>query len=125
MAHDTERVSSAFEGVIARAARALDLSYYMDSISAMWETISERIGYAAKRVTASLDNLLRFGAMRLESTGRVIAANDPARNLRLGYAIVRRHGKIVKSVEALPPGNDFNVQFSDGSVAAKAIKKDT
>ena len=30
VARDTERISSAFQGVIARAAQALDFSYYMD-----------------------------------------------------------------------------------------------
>ncbi|MGB7957291.1 MAG: exodeoxyribonuclease VII large subunit [Minisyncoccia bacterium] len=122
VARDTGRISSAFQGVIARAAQALDLSYYMDAVRAMQETVSERMEYAAKRIIASFDNLLRFGTMRLESTGRVIAANDPARNLRLGYAIVRQHGKIVKSAASMPPDSEFNVQFSDGNIAAKAIK---
>ena len=58
--------------------------------------------------------------MRLETIGRVIAANDPARNLRLGYAIVRQHGKIVKRAAALPPGSEFEVQFSGRQDVAKA-----
>ena len=124
MAHDTERISVAFQGVIARAARTLDLSWYMESIRAMRETMLERIGYAAKRVVLSFDSLLRFGMVRLESTGRVIAANDPARNLRLGYAIVRQHGKIIKRAASVPPGSELNIQLSDGSVIARAVKKD-
>jgi exonuclease VII large subunit len=65
--------------------------------------------------------------MRLETAARVIAANDPARNLRLGYAIVRQHGKIVKSAKTLPPGSEFDLQFFDGSVGARVTdseKKD-
>ena len=60
--------------------------------------------------------------MRIETMGRVISANDPARNLRLGYAIVRQHGKIVKRAAVISPASELSVQFSDGSVVAKAIK---
>jgi exodeoxyribonuclease VII large subunit len=124
MARDAERVSSAFRGVIARAAQVLDLSYYMESVRAIRENVSERIEYAAQRINASFDNLLRFGKMRLETAERVIAANDPARNLRLGYAIVRQHGKIVKHAGSVNERSELNIQFSDGAVAAKVIKKD-
>jgi len=124
MAYDAERVSSAFQNVIARAAQALDISYYFESLRTMHGTVSGSVEYAAKRILSSFDNLLRFGTIRLLSTSRVIAAQDPARNLRLGYAIVRRNGKIVKHVASVPLGSGFKVQFSDGSVAAKAVKQD-
>jgi exonuclease VII large subunit len=62
--------------------------------------------------------------MRFETMSRVIAANDPARNLRLGYAIVRRHGKIVKHADAVPPGSEFDVQFSDGKITAQRKNND-
>jgi len=119
MARDTERVSSAFQSVIARAAQALDLSLYIESMYSMRENISGRIEYFSQRINASFDNLLRFGTMRLETASRVIAANDPAHNLRLGYAIVRHHGKIVKSTASLPPESEFEIQFSDGNITAK------
>lgn len=125
VARDEDHISAVYRNMIDDAERALDFSYYVECVQAMRLAVLARIASAAKRSIVSFDGLVRFARMRLETVSRIIAANDPARNLRLGYAIVRRHGKIVKSVEALPPGNDFNVQFSDGSVAAKAIKKDT
>jgi exodeoxyribonuclease VII large subunit len=122
LSRDADRVAADFRGMIARAERALDLLYYLECARRIRSAASKRLEYGVKRINASFDDLLRFAAMRLENIGRVIAANDPARNLRLGYAIVRQHGKIVKRAEALPPGSDFNVQFSDGSVSAKAMK---
>ncbi len=121
---DAERVSATFRGILARAEQALDLSYYFERADALRSAFAEDVAYAAKRITASFDGLLRFAAMRLESTGRVIAANDPARNLRLGYAMIRRHGKIVKRAADLRPGSEFEVQFSDGAVAAQAVEKE-
>jgi len=61
--------------------------------------------------------------MRFENVGRVIAANDPERNLRLGYAIVRQHGKIVKRAETLSAGSEFELRFSDDILAAKVVEK--
>jgi len=121
---DAERVSATFRGILARAEQALDLSYYFERADALRSAFAEDVAYAAKRITASFDGLLRFAAMRLESTGRVIAANDPARNLRLGYAMIRRHGKIVKHAADLRPGSEFEVQFFDGAVAAQAVEKE-
>jgi exodeoxyribonuclease VII large subunit len=122
LARDTERVQAAYRIMIENALRVLDFSYYAERIRAMREAVLRRIAYSAKRINVSFDGLLRFARMRMETTLRVIAAQDPARNLRLGYAIVRRHGKIVKHAEALLPGSEFNVQFSDGDVMAKAIE---
>lgn len=108
---DGRRVSVAFQNLIARAEIALDLSYYLERMSALRVSLSENMSSAAARTIAAFDGLLRYAAMRLEGIGRVIAANDPARNLRLGYAIVRRHGRIVKSASAIPAGDEFEVQF--------------
>ncbi len=124
VARDAERISSAFRGVIARAAQALNLSYYMDSVRVMRKTILEQIAYSAKGIATSFDNVLHFGTMRLENVSRVIAAQDPARNLRLGYAIVRQHGKIVKRAASVPQGSKINIQFSDGNMVAKRIDRD-
>ena len=124
LSRDAERIDVTFRSVIDHAARLLDPVRYMESWRTMQSTAAARVEYLVKQVTASFDNMLRFGSMRLENVGRVIAANDPARNLRLGYAIVRQHGKIMKRAASVPPGSEFQVQFSDGNVAAKAIKKE-
>jgi exodeoxyribonuclease VII large subunit len=122
LVRDAERISAVYQDMIDGAERALDFSYYAERVQSTRSAVIARITAVAKRTTISFDGLIRFARMRFETMGRVIAANDPARNLWLGYAIVRQHGKIVKRAEALPPGSDFNVQFSDGSVAAKAVK---
>lgn len=124
IARDAEHVAAIYRNILTGAEHSLDFSYYAERIRAMRVAASARMAYAAKRSMTSFDNLVRFARMRLETAGRVIAANDPARNLRLGYAIVRRHGKIVKHAKALPVGSEFDLQFSDGRVTAKAIDGD-
>ena len=123
VAHDAERISEIFRNMIERAEEKLDLSYYLGRVRTMRLAVAERVEYDAKSIMASFDNLLRFVAMRFENVGRVITANDPARNLRLGYAIVRQHGKIVKRAETLAVGSEFELQFSDDILAAEVMEK--
>ena len=52
---------------------------------------------------------------RLESVERVMKVNDPTRQLKLGYSIVRGRGKVIKSVEGLNKGDMLEIQFSDGT----------
>ena len=53
---------------------------------------------------------------RLENAERVMKVNDPTRQLKLGYSIVRGRGKIIKSVKGLDTGDELEIQFSDGAV---------
>ena len=53
---------------------------------------------------------------RITTMERIILANDPARNLHLGYWIARRNGKIVKSVKGFKEGDRFDLQLSDGII---------
>ena len=127
LARDARRVGVAYGNTIEDAARILDFAYYEERIQAMRRAALQRIVYAAKRITDSFDGLVRFARVRIDTAGRIISANDPARNLRLGYAIIRSRGKIVKQAEAIPPGGEFSIQFSDGSMTAQRIgeiKKD-
>jgi exodeoxyribonuclease VII large subunit len=121
LAHDTENIFTAYGNIMGRAKQSLDFSYYMECVRTMRRTVLERLAHAAWQTTSSFDNLIRFARMRLETAGRVIAANDPMRNLRIGYAMVRQHGKIVKHASDMPPDSEFEVQFSDGIVEAKVM----
>ncbi len=121
LARDAQRVNAAYRNMIEDAARKLNLAYYEERIQAMRRAALQRIVYAAKRITASFDGLIRFARVRIDTASRIISANDPARNLRLGYAIVRSHGKIVKQAESIPLGGGFSIQFSDGSMTAQRI----
>jgi len=45
--------------------------------------------------------------------------NDPARQLALGYSIVRKDGKVVRTANDLRPGDALEVQVSDGTINAQ------
>ena len=45
--------------------------------------------------------------------------NDPIRQLKIGYSVVRHGGKILKSVQGVKTGDITNTQLSDGSIQSK------
>ncbi len=51
---------------------------------------------------------------KLQQAERVARINDPARQFKLGYSIVRGNGKVVRSVKGMSKGDALSVQFSDG-----------
>ena len=55
----------------------------------------------------------------------VISANDPERQLKLGYSIVSFGGRIVRSVRQLARGDVVGIKVSDGKIEAevKNVKK--
>ena len=52
---------------------------------------------------------------RLETAEKVMRVNDPTRQLKLGYSIVRGRGKVIKSIKGLSAGDELEIQFSDGT----------
>lgn len=51
-----------------------------------------------------------------------IKFNDPSRQLKLGYSIVRRNGKILRSIHNVKIGEELNTQLSDGTIHSRVEK---
>ena len=53
---------------------------------------------------------------RMAFAAQSIRLNDPTRQLKLGYSIVRQSGKIVKSIQDAKPGSKLDTQVGDGTI---------
>ncbi|MDD5433230.1 MAG: exodeoxyribonuclease VII large subunit, partial [Candidatus Pacebacteria bacterium] len=45
---------------------------------------------------------------------KTIQANDPQKNLALGYCIARKHNKVIKTTQDFSVGDNFDLQMQDG-----------
>ena len=63
---------------------------------------------------------IKWAAEQIDYAERSIRISDPARQLKLGWALVRHNGKILKSVRVVAPGDELNVQVSDGTIRTRA-----
>lgn len=83
---------------------------------------------AAKRDLAEApDRMAEIGSRSLERHRGTIAelvrslrAHDPKRLFALGYSILEREGKIVRTIADLAPGDAFRVELSGGTIDATA-----
>ena len=53
---------------------------------------------------------------------RSITMNDPTRQLKLGYALTRHNGKILRSVKDVSKGEAIETQLSDGTITSNVEK---
>ncbi len=53
---------------------------------------------------------------QLSFSEKAVQLHDPTRQLKLGYSIIRKGGKVIRSVQKLQKGDGISVQLSDGSV---------
>ena len=66
---------------------------------------------------------LLYTNQQLAFIERAIKANDPQKNLSLGYCIMRKKKGIIKSVKQVQINEIVNLQLTDGKLNSKIIKK--
>ena len=69
------------------------------------------------------ERILQSEAQRLEGIATLVANFAPERIFRLGYAIARKEGKALQSVEDVGVGDGIEVALADGVVNAKVVEK--
>jgi exodeoxyribonuclease VII large subunit len=94
-------------------------SYLRDSIKKY-----TALEYEVKQMLPKIleNQILKFKqVLRLAET--VIAQNDPERNLKLGYSLIRKNGKIVRKLTDVAVGDDLDLQVSDGIIISQVRNK--
>ena len=92
-----------------------------------------RIEEEIKRLRADLDLAwaavldqtaggIKWAKERMENAERSVRVNDPTRQLKLGYAIARRDGKIIRSARDVRFGDALETQVSDGTISSQVNK---
>ena len=71
------------------------------------------------------ERTLQSEKQRLEGIATVVANFAPERIFRLGYAIARREGKALQSVEDVGIGDTIDISLADGDISAKVLTSHT
>ena len=56
---------------------------------------------------------------QIDYAERFIRLNNPKRQLKLGYSIARKNGKILRSAEGLAAGDELETELADGTVLSR------
>lgn len=114
---DAEALHERIDDAEARMAAALDS--LVPALTQRVDELHARAADAMRRTLAKERELLHVQAARLD-------ALSPLATLARGFAVARRDGKVVRSVDAAPAGADIEVILPDGRLDAtvKSTRKE-
>lgn len=95
------------------------------SSTALLQNKKEKIYNTQKNIFLQFKNILSEKSDIIKKEEKIILTNDPKRQLKMGYAIMKMDGKIVKSVKNLNKNKTIENILSDGLVVSiiENIKK--
>lgn len=97
-------------------------TYLASSLMSLYVQARELIANRMAHITRSVSSILDAAKSDLNQSRQVFDLLNPQNALKRGYAMVRLDNKLVKSVKQLKIGDTVNLQFHDGTAAAKIEK---
>lgn len=110
-------VSRSWEEAYAKLARA---PFILVKIEEEIKRLRSDLDLAWSGVLEQTARGIKWSAEQIDYAERSIRASDPTRQLKLGWAILRHDGKIVRSVRGIKPGDELDTQLADGTVRSRA-----
>jgi exodeoxyribonuclease VII large subunit len=96
--------------------------HLLKNIKYSMKLIFDRLGEFEENFTKKFIVSLNGVIKKLADFEKDLNSNNPERQLKLGYSIVRVNGKIVKSISQINKGDELVSKLSDGEVYSKAEK---
>ena len=82
-----------------------------------------RLEQMATDIRHLVERTLQGEAQKLDGLANLVANFAPERIFRLGYAIARKEGEALASVEGIEVGDTIDISLADGSLNARVIEK--
>ena len=82
-----------------------------------------RLEQMATDIRHLVERTLQGEAQKLDGLANLVANFAPERIFRLGYAIARKEGKALASVEGIEVGDTIDISLADGTLNARVIEK--
>ena len=70
---------------------------------------------------SSLNKSIKEQEQKIKNLEKIMTVNNPERQLSLGYAIIRKEGSVIKSINKLSKNDTIDVTISDGKLTSKII----
>ena len=129
VAHTPLKTPTAVAAWLNQQAADLDgaLEYFALSLRDVCRQTTHSAALRLEQFSAEVRHLtertLQGERQRLDGIATLVANFAPERIFRLGYAIARKDGKALQSVESVAVGDDIEVALADGVINAKVIGK--
>ncbi|MGM0629105.1 MAG: exodeoxyribonuclease VII large subunit [Patescibacteria group bacterium] len=83
------------------------------------EVKKELLSNLPKRYLVNFSSAMNISSDKIDSTYRYIQTNDPQKQMRLGYSISMKEGKVIKSKKGLKTGDEIDVRVYDGNITSE------
>jgi len=112
-------------------AQALsDKKYNLRNIFSQMETYLrnslkqyDALQYKIKQILPKiLENKLAQFKQQINLAEKIINQNNPERNLKLGYCLARKNGKLIRKTSDVSVGNEIDLQVYDGVISSEVKK---
>jgi exodeoxyribonuclease VII large subunit len=90
--------------------------FFRDEVIDLYESNVQSLGRNKQFLNEQIKRLLEVEMDRLAANRRLNALFDPKAALKRGYAIVRRHGKVVSSAGQISRGDTLSIDLADGKL---------
>lgn len=80
----------------------------------------DALQYKIKQVLPKiLENKITQFKQQINLAEKIINQNNPERNLKLGYCLARKNGKIIRRISDVSVGNEIDLQVYDGVITSE------
>lgn len=83
----------------------------------------DALQYKIKQILPKiLENKLAQFKQQINLAEKIINQNNPERNLKLGYCLARKNGKLIRKTSDVSVGNEIDLQVYDGVISSEVKK---
>lgn len=111
-----QRIIDIYRNLLYGAADALEISVYVKAFMRVTTKANDALDELKESILSLFDAMFSKVRERIDMFERIIRANDPGKNLKIGYTIVRQKGRVVRSVKQVRKGAELDLRVSDGII---------
>lgn len=125
--HKIEKASFNLSGklseIFSRFTKAKNnLLKNFERISYLINDEKRKTAFLNRQIILEYEKVIAIAQNRISIFKNIIKANDPERQLKLGYGMISFRGKIVRSVKQIKKGDLIDVKMFDGKVKSEVKK---
>ncbi|MDO8664352.1 MAG: exodeoxyribonuclease VII large subunit [Candidatus Liptonbacteria bacterium] len=105
-------------------AKIHQVAYLMTRMTQEFKRIRADLDLAWSSVRDHTEKQIEWLKEQLNFAKQSIKLNDPVRQLKLGYSIVRQNGKILRSIKGIKKGDGLDTQLADGTIQSRVERFD-
>ena len=118
----SENIEESFRLIFDRFRNAEEkLKRHLVSIGSAISRLKEKISQTGKVLSGKWEDHLKRYKESLKYAEKMLAVNNPMRQLKLGYSLVFAKGKVIRKVEDVESGEEINIRVENGTIISKAL----